>query len=342
MGNFYTRLGRFDEALVSHRQAAALALDLHDAGLQTICCLSLANTFGQKGEIGRQIEELGHAADLARSAQDHYLLLLAEMNLADAYLRKKDFPATLRYAESALRSPHIASYPKFIAVSRANRGIALNRLGRTAEGLAAIREALDHFKETKAVAETVEVTGNLAEEYAYSGDFRRAFGTEVELLALIQAVNQEQDKKHIAEASAAYEADKQRYLIDRLTMDQRRSARLRLMWVALGILGFSVSSLLIFNRRRLKQSNAALVDLNDRNTTLISQLQAALAEVRILQGLIPICAYCKKIRDDQGFWNQLEAFLQDRTEARFSHGICPECALHMRAGIQAETRSEGD
>lgn len=57
----------------------------------------------------------------------------------------------------------------------------------------------------------------------------------------------------------------------------------------------------------------------------VIHLQDALADVSQLSGLLPICAYCKKIRDDNGYWNQLEAYLQKHTEAEFSHGICPDC-----------------
>jgi HAMP domain-containing protein len=55
------------------------------------------------------------------------------------------------------------------------------------------------------------------------------------------------------------------------------------------------------------------------------RVEKALAEVRTLQGLLPICASCKRIRDDQGYWKQLEAYISQHTEAQFSHGICPEC-----------------
>ncbi|MCP4338008.1 MAG: DUF3365 domain-containing protein [Desulfobulbaceae bacterium] len=55
------------------------------------------------------------------------------------------------------------------------------------------------------------------------------------------------------------------------------------------------------------------------------QLQEALNEVKTLQGIIPICSYCKKIRDDEGFWNQLEAYLHSHAEVEFSHGACPDC-----------------
>jgi PAS domain S-box-containing protein len=58
---------------------------------------------------------------------------------------------------------------------------------------------------------------------------------------------------------------------------------------------------------------------------LVVELQDALAKVKTLSGLLPICASCKKIRDDKGYWTQLEAYIRDHSEAEFSHSICPEC-----------------
>jgi PAS domain S-box-containing protein len=58
---------------------------------------------------------------------------------------------------------------------------------------------------------------------------------------------------------------------------------------------------------------------------LVHDLQKALSEVKTLKGIFPICASCKKIRDDKGYWNQVEVYIRDRSEAEFSHGICPDC-----------------
>lgn len=58
---------------------------------------------------------------------------------------------------------------------------------------------------------------------------------------------------------------------------------------------------------------------------LTKELQDALAKVKQLSGMLPICTYCKKIRDDQGYWKQLESYITDHSEALFSHGMCPEC-----------------
>ncbi len=69
--------------------------------------------------------------------------------------------------------------------------------------------------------------------------------------------------------------------------------------------------------------------VEEERERLIVELQEALAKIKTLRGLIPICAHCKKIRDDQGYWNQLEAYIQKHSEAEFSHGICDECAKQL-------------
>jgi hypothetical protein len=64
----------------------------------------------------------------------------------------------------------------------------------------------------------------------------------------------------------------------------------------------------------------------EERNKLIDELTKALSEIKHLSGLLPICALCKKIRDDQGYWNQIEDYLKEHTDADFSHGICPDCA----------------
>lgn len=63
-----------------------------------------------------------------------------------------------------------------------------------------------------------------------------------------------------------------------------------------------------------------------------AELERLLAEVKTLGGMLPICSHCKKIRDDKGYWNQIEAYLNEHTDAEFTHGICPECAREAFPG----------
>jgi len=85
----------------------------------------------------------------------------------------------------------------------------------------------------------------------------------------------------------------------------------------------------------IKYSLTQWVDITERKRAeeernrLVSELRHALSEVRILGGLLPICSSCKKIRDDKGYWNQIESYIRDHSEAEFSHSICPECVKKL-------------
>lgn len=72
----------------------------------------------------------------------------------------------------------------------------------------------------------------------------------------------------------------------------------------------------------------------DAERALIAELEAALAEVKALSGLIPICAWCKQVRDDQGFWQQVESYVADHSQAKFSHGVCPSCLPKLKAQFE--------
>ncbi len=76
---------------------------------------------------------------------------------------------------------------------------------------------------------------------------------------------------------------------------------------------------------RLMEEFSEIVTGHIQVITKNMQLEDALKEVRTLQGLIPICANCKKIRDDKGFWQKVEVYLEERSNARFTHGLCEDC-----------------
>jgi sigma-B regulation protein RsbU (phosphoserine phosphatase) len=68
-----------------------------------------------------------------------------------------------------------------------------------------------------------------------------------------------------------------------------------------------------------------MIKMQDDLAIKIEELRMALDQIKTLRGILPICANCKKIRDDQGYWSQVEVYVRDHTEAEFSHSICPEC-----------------
>ncbi len=81
--------------------------------------------------------------------------------------------------------------------------------------------------------------------------------------------------------------------------------------------------------RRLQNEVTGRKKAEKEREKVIGELQATLDEVKTLQGFIPICATCKSIRDDEGYWKQIEQYFQDHSDAQFSHSICPDCAKKL-------------
>lgn len=80
---------------------------------------------------------------------------------------------------------------------------------------------------------------------------------------------------------------------------------------------------------RVAERTSELSEANRKNLEVIEELKQALQEVKTLKGMLPICASCKKIRNDEGYWTQIEAFILCHTEAELSHGMCPDCAERL-------------
>jgi GAF domain-containing protein len=78
----------------------------------------------------------------------------------------------------------------------------------------------------------------------------------------------------------------------------------------------------------------AMEDLNEKNRAL----ELALSEVKTLQGFLPICASCKKIRDDQGYWKQIEGYFRDHSDVEFTHTLCPDCVKKLYPGLKIHHR----
>jgi K+-sensing histidine kinase KdpD len=88
-------------------------------------------------------------------------------------------------------------------------------------------------------------------------------------------------------------------------------------------------------QRRLEHEAAERWRVEEEREALIGQLRGALDTVKTLRGLLPLCAWCKSIRNDRGYWERLETYLAHNLDVDFTHGICPQCAERLQAEAQA-------
>jgi hypothetical protein len=96
------------------------------------------------------------------------------------------------------------------------------------------------------------------------------------------------------------------------------------------MIGYGLESARDFSSRMLEEKNKALLEEKE-------QLEVALKEIKTLSGLIPICSSCKKIRNDEGYWEQVETYIKNHSGADFTHGICPECIAKLYPDYTGKT-----
>lgn len=112
-------------------------------------------------------------------------------------------------------------------------------------------------------------------------------------------------------------------------MQRKRTVMLAQSHCLLAMFGLVLIAL---GYRGLRLTRLQLFETAGQREKAIAELREALSEIKTLSGIIPICASCKKIRDDKGFWNKVETYLQAHSQASFSHGICPDCSRKLYPG----------
>jgi hypothetical protein len=98
------------------------------------------------------------------------------------------------------------------------------------------------------------------------------------------------------------------------------------IWHTTRLIAYFVALLSIF---------AIYKNIEKQKENIFNELEDALKNIKVLKGFLPICASCKNIRDDKGYWRQIESYIRDHSEAEFSHGICPECAEKLYPDLKS-------
>jgi DNA-binding response OmpR family regulator len=92
-----------------------------------------------------------------------------------------------------------------------------------------------------------------------------------------------------------------------------------------------------FEREELRariRAGSRIVELQLSLADRMAELEGSLARIKQLHGLLPMCAWCKKVRDDQNYWQEVECYIASHSDARFTHGICPACMENVKSGLR--------
>ena len=295
------KLGRLEEALRNHQEALALAESSGESAYLNYTHFNLGLTYSDL----RQFERARHYLDLA-----------------DAEYRGQNQKHGLVQVLNARARLCMLTGKLAQAIP----------LARECAELAEKIHARDELKKSyELLSELHGRLGQTSESFRY---FRLATATKDSIYTI-------QESTRIAEASMKLvtmkkdneiEALKKERMISALNSEKQRYVLI--IFVTCTAFLVTIVLLLVRYTKRLGHTRKTLERTN-------ADLQDKINEIRTLSGLLPICSQCKKIRDDAGYWNQLEGYISERTEATFSHGICPHCAEDLYPEAMARLRSGG-
>lgn len=291
MALVHSRSGRVDEALRTVQRAIDVSEAAGDRSALSSYYLRKGYFLGLLGRPDEQHEALLKARATAREELRNYNLAVAATNLADVALQKKDYRAALSYAEEAMPLVERTGDKESLWICWVNKGIALNRLGRPG-GLDWIRKAIAAFTATPGMAtNAADVQGLLAEELAFAHDYPQAYEAAMQFKRLSDEVRKAADHKRIAEAQAAYEADKRQRQIQALEHEQQYQQRFHWLLALAAVAGLAAAVVAAVSRHHVKRAYQAMRDMafsdpltglrNRRH--LVSSVQDDLAQARRLR-----------------------------------------------------------
>jgi phosphoserine phosphatase RsbU/P len=141
-------------------------------------------------------------------------------------------------------------------------------------------------------------------------------------LAILDWMMPEMDGLEVLQRVRRQESDRQPYII-MLTARWEKTDIIRVL--DNGANDYIVKPFDVGELRARIEVGRRMVEMQDALAAKIGELRKAFDEIKTLRGIVPICMNCKKIRDDMGFWNQVDVYVHEHTEAEISHGFCPEC-----------------
>jgi diguanylate cyclase (GGDEF)-like protein len=253
--------GHPDKALQTVQRAIDVSEAANDRSGLSGYQLRKAYLLSLLGRPDEQQAALLAARTLARQEMMSYDVAVATTNLADVALQKKDYLAALAYTNEAIPLVEQTGDKESLWVAWINKGTALNRLGRPG-GIDWIRKAIAAFAAAPGMESHVaEVHGLLAEELAFNRDHERAYEAAMQFKRLTDGVRKAADQKRIAEANAAYDADKSQRQIEALEQEQRHQQRFRWMLAVAAAAGLAAAVIAGISRYHVKRAYGAMRDM---------------------------------------------------------------------------------
>ncbi|MFA5910932.1 MAG: tetratricopeptide repeat protein [Vicinamibacterales bacterium] len=324
LGNVHRNMREYDRALARHQQGLAIKIELGMKASEAYSHQNIGLVHFEKHDYAAALAAYQRALAIREQLGDHRAMGVS-LNAIGQVEAQTSPAAALRTYQRALALRREAGDERGEMATELNLGDVYRRMRDLTSATAAFNRALALGGRIDAPLMRSNALKALAEVEAARGDYQAAYRHQLEQQEARDRMFSVENAARFQRLQVAQEAERQQRQI--LVLEQEGAlrdgelSRERTTRTALGVItGLVIISLAaLYARYRLKHESEA------RLRAQAETLSDALDRVQTLRGMLPICAWCKKIRDDQGYWTQVEAYVSRHTAAEFTHSICPAC-----------------
>jgi diguanylate cyclase (GGDEF)-like protein len=264
LSNYYIHTQDWPKALATNKESFALAGSLGDKYRQATLLLNRSSIYGGMNLPEEELATLRQAQTLALATGNNHVSLSAEINLSDTLFHRKDYAGALKAADHGLALARQMGMQARAAVALVNRGMALNRLGQHALGLAVMAEGVELMQSSGSTVVAAGALGDLSDEYAFAGDYRSALKYQKSFKERSDQLHNDARSKTLQQLESRYQSEKQEKTILALTAENDRRSLVRNFSIMGAVLGLALAAAILARYRLLRRSSGQLKLLNDK------------------------------------------------------------------------------
>jgi tetratricopeptide (TPR) repeat protein len=341
LGNVYQDRRDFAGAQAAYARALELARATNDRRRAAMILSNIGLLHLQLNELDQALQRLNEATAIWKDLDEQVYYAESLMNLGMVHLRQGEPRLALQDLTDALAIKQRLGEALSVAAIENRLAGVYRRLGRYGAATSANAQAAQVARQLDARPLLRDVEAETSAIAEATGDYRAALAATRRSVAIDNELTNEATSERIAELSAIDTRAREEREIALLkkneaiaSLEAARSGAERNFLLALSallVLTVGVAAVAYRVKARAAREAAEQRQATEQALSALQESHAKLAEamaqVKTLGGLLPICSHCKKVRDDDGYWHQVEAYVTRHSDATFTHGVCPACML---------------
>jgi len=341
LGFIHRDMANLESAMELFRKAAGLARTTGDIGMTISSLNEIGNVHFYNHDYDQALSIKTEALNLARSLNSPSHIAFVSHDIGLIYQQQGQHERALEHFQSACETDRKSGNTRGVTISLINIGQAYYYLGHHAPALKAYHEALGLAESADLHSLRQTLYDAIARTYAALNDYSLAFSYLNRSIALKDSLFNQEIARITTDLQTQYETEQKEQQIRLLTHENELKQlslsrqRIFMMLISTALVFLSVLTLIVIRQYRVnRRTHKTIQEQNVR-------LRETLENIKTLKALLPICSSCKKIRDDEGYWEQVEIYIQKQVGTAFSHGICPDCAKQYEAELTAFESEKG-